>query len=565
MLPTIVRILCVIVFLAASGRLAHGAPTNPERLQYRWVYVRSRLADDAFVPIAQEVMQRAKKAGYNGVVLEDEGFHKLEQMNEQYFANAETVRATAEGLGLAIYPIVFNKGELELNPNLAEGLPVRKAHYLAGDSRARLVPSPDLRLINGNFERARTNRFEGWATQTAPGISTFNDDFVYHRDGRSLRMENFRAGEPKFGAVEISQPLTLVPYHQYRISLWVKTENLNPQARLEIEVHGLKEQTLLWPGHRLDPSQDWQPIFAVFNSLNNIKANLRISMLNANGGKIWLDDAAIEEAGLLNVLRREGCPLVVENAPVDEATKPTFFKENEDFQPVKDDELGDSAHTAPLIHLVPGSHIRDGENLYVSYYHAMNIEGSPAGLCLSCPETDALLKTTAEHVNALLQPKGFFLNLRDVRSANWCLLCTNRHLAPTALLGELLNRCEATLRKENPKARLFVWSDMFDPNQSAKDPYYLVAGGWKNSWKSLPKDMAVVNWNGLNPDSLSWFSRHDTDQILAGYLDGSPGDIQAWLAQAGNSSRVIGVMYTTWQNKYDALEAFGKADWGGKK
>ena len=52
------------------------------------------------------------------------------------------------------------------------------------------------------------------------------------------------------------------------------------------------------------------------------------------------------------------------------------------------------------------------------------------------------------------------------------------------------------LKEVNPKARIVVWSDMFDPNHNAVDKYYLVNGTLEESWEGLPQDVIIANWNG---------------------------------------------------------------------
>jgi hypothetical protein len=136
-----------------------------------------------------------------------------------------------------------------------------------------------------------------------------------------------------------------------------------------------------------------------------------------------------------------------------------------------------------------------------------------------------------------------------------------------------VNRIANTIKKVNPKAKLFNWSDMFDPYANAVDNYCMVNGTWAGSWKGIPKDLVMLNWNfQLQNDkrkkSLEWFAGLKHDQILAGYYDDPsalPGSIQSWLKEAGSTSRVVGVMYTTWESGYDSLGAFAKAAWGDSK
>ena len=107
---------------------------------------------------------------------------------------------------------------------------------------------------------------------------------------------------------------------------------------------------------------------------------------------------------------------------------------------------------------------------------------------------------------------------------------------------------------------------MFDPTHNAHGDYYLVNGSWSGSWEGLGKDLIVVNWNSgaKSAESLRFFAGRGNRQILAGYYDGKPDSIRAWLATAREAapSSLAGIMYTTWQGRYDDLEAFARAAWG---
>jgi hypothetical protein len=83
------------------------------------------------------------------------------------------------------------------------------------------------------------------------------------------------------------------------------------------------------------------------------------------------------------------------------------------------------------------------------------------------------------------------------------------------------------VRAVNPKAKLVVWSDMFDPHHNAVDRYYLVNGSLKGSWEGLPKDVAVANWNsGKAAASLKWFADRGHAQVIAGDYDGDLGNFR---------------------------------------
>jgi hypothetical protein len=126
-----------------------------------------------------------------------------------------------------------------------------------------------------------------------------------------------------------------------------------------------------------------------------------------------------------------------------------------------------------------------------------------------------------------------------------------------------------------PGTPLFIWNDMFDPHHNAKDNYYYVEGSLADSWKGLPPDIRIMNWNvdQLKP-SLTWFSGLDPKQpvahpqMIAGFYDKGNGGAEATreLKQAAGIPGIVGMMYTTYNDDYSQLQNFAaaaKAGWPG--
>ena len=91
----------------------------------------------------------------------------------------------------------------------------------------------------------------------------------------------------------------------------------------------------------------------------------------------------------------------------------------------------------------------------------------------------------------------------------------------------------------------------------------VVNGTLRESWRGLPKDVTIANWNGgKSAASLKWFADRGHGQIIAGYYDSDLSSFRRWHAAAKGVPRVTGFMYTTWQQKYEHLEAYGKAMMG---
>lgn len=106
---------------------------------------------------------------------------------------------------------------------------------------------------------------------------------------------------------------------------------------------------------------------------------------------------------------------------------------------------------------------------------------------------------------------------------------------------------------------------MFDPLHNAVDRYYAVNGSLEGSWKGLDKDVGIVNWHGgLEGKNCRFFADRGLKQILAGYYDSDAnGDaIARWRAQVADVPGIVGAMYTTWEDRYDAMDAWARRAWG---
>jgi hypothetical protein len=130
------------------------------------------------------------------------------------------------------------------------------------------------------------------------------------------------------------------------------------------------------------------------------------------------------------------------------------------------------------------------------------------------------------------------------------------------------------IRDVRPDAEIWVWSDMFDPMHNAVDHYYAVNGSLKGSWKGLDPGIGIVNWHGgLQGKNCQFFADLGLKQILSGYYDSDEdgSGIARWIANTDGSGRsasvpgIVGAMYTTWEDKYGAMDAWAQKAWGGAK
>ncbi len=565
---TLFRLACSTALVWLGAARPARADDLPPRYSERWFYASHNELVEQNVDRLVALIQRAGKSGYNGLLLADYKFNILERMPPHYFKNVARVRDAAAAAGIeiipAVFPIGYSAGLLAHDPNLAEGLPVEAAPFVVRARQAVLDAQPAAHIVNGDLEQARGDRFTGFSFQDDPGATSFADHEVVHHGKSSCRMQDI-GKHNRYGNCRLSQRVKVRPHACYRLSCWVKTRDLEPANGFRLLALSTDPgaRPLTFFEGRLDKTQDWKPLDVVFNSLDETEVQVYAGVWSGGSGTLWVDDIAIEELSLVNVLRREGCPLVV--AAADGGT---VYEEGRDYEPVRDPQLGqvpyagefDFGHDGAPIQLTAGSRIRDGAKLRVSWYHPVAVHGSQLMCCLTDPKVDALLRDQAQRVNALFEPKTFFMSHDEIRVANWCAACRARDQTPGQLLADQVRRSLDILRELNPRARVAVWSDMFDPNHNAVDHYYLVNGTLEGSWEGLPPDVLIANWNsGKAEASLRFFAERGHSQVIAGFYDGDLANFRKWDAASRGVRGVVGFMYTTWQNRYDLLESYGQA------
>ena len=557
------HIVLAILLLAVFCGVALGEPPTLD-LKYRWVYVQTNLLVDKNVREALAILERAAKADYNGVVLTDSKFTRWDTLPAKYQQNVNQVRQACRRLKLdcvaGVCPMGYSNDLLGRDVNLAEGLPVKDAPFVV--QGGKLLPADDsCRLANGDFEKHKGDKVSGWDWADTPGKITFVDTEVKHHGGASLRME--AAG----GNERIMQKLKVHPWRYYHVSLWVKTRDFAAASEARVQV--LAKGTAVSLNYHMPPiarTQDWKRIDVTFNSLEFDEVGLYLGCWGARGGTIWWDDVRLEPGGLVNLVRREGAPLAIAS----EDGK-TAYAEGKDVEPIKDPLMGNSPwpgaydawHAQPQVALAPGSSLKEGQRVLLSYYHTAIIYEDQVMCCMSEPKLYDIIDWQVAQVQKNLQPDGYFLGHDEIRVQGYDASCERAGKTPGEVLADNVKRCAGIVAKHDAGKPVFVWSDMFDPTHNAAKTgrYYLVKGDgpWYGSWKGLPKDVTVVNWHGFaqgRAQSLQHFADLGNRQILAGYYDADVARIDDWLADAAKVQGVVGVMYTTWRNDYDDLEKF---------
>lgn len=515
-----------------------------------WIYCPANFLVQEECQRVHKIMERAARAGYTHVMVTDAKFSRLSEVDKRYFPNIEQLKATAASLNLKLVPVCcpvgYSNDLLSLNPNMAEGLPVRESRYRVENNTATHIADPNVSLP------PLTERKQ-WGFIDSLFEVDGNDIVATAKDSQNAR---------------VMKPIKTQKFQQYHASVWIKTENLSTQV--EIKARSLSDKDTSYTYLNTRPTQDWTQHHVTFNSLDNEELNFYIGAWALESGKFWLRDAKIESTGAVNLVRRATAPIQVQwvsdQGKVD-------LNENADFEQWADPKLGvieyagqyEPWHTPPQIRLK--RKLPDDSQLLVSYFHTHIIHSEQVCGTIGDAIFESLLKQEASAIGKLFPGADYMMSHDEYRLMNWTKH-TIPGLRPNASPAELLTHnakvCFQAIQQEQPHARVLTWSDMFDPCHNAVDNYFLVNGSLKAT--QLPQQVVVVNWNfEKKAESLKHFESMGHHQIIAGYYDQryyNPHNdkIVDWLDTVVDQKlqHVDGVMYTTWHKNYDDLEDFAK-------
>ncbi len=512
-----VAALALLLLTAPAG----GAGPPPEL----WFYDSVNLLPDANVDAVETLWRRAAAAGYTHVLLTDSKFARFDLLGDgtpPYRAHVGRLQRLARELQLTVVPTVFPVGYssdlLAHDPNLAEGLPVRDVPFVVRDGVATPAPDPAATFAN----------------------VAFKDDAV-RLDGRTATVGDHA------GNARLAYRLTVPPFHAYHVSVDVRTQGVTPLPRVSVLGDGQELQASDTP---VRPTQDWTPVDVVFDTLGHSAVTVYFGVWGGGRGTLQWRNWQVEPAGPVNVLRRPGTPCVVGS-----------YVEGRDYEPVRDPRLGVDPYAGGYTpwHRPPKITFRrpppDGTRVDVSWYYPPVFTGGQVMACVSDPAVGRLLAADARQVRDLWAAPGYMMDVDEVRCLDWDPSCQGRHLDAGPVLAGSLRDCTALLAGSTP----YVWSDMVDPTHNAHADYYLVRGDLTRATDGLSKQTVVVNWNYDHRDaSLAFFAARGNRQVIAGYYDGDVDQVHQWLASADKVQGVVGVMYTTWANRYDDLERFAQ-------
>jgi len=521
------------------------------RLQCRWFFSFGYGWKREDVDKAKSLIGTAAAHGLNGIVLSSSGLDSISLWSEEDVRSLKEIAALCKEKQIELIPsglsVGYGGGALGHDPNFAAALPLlidltAKAGKCAPAAGGNL-------LKNGGLEEYKDGRFANYDFHDQPGQVTFVDAETKYEGKTSIRFENFTANQHGHG--RIMQRAKVRTGYSYRFSCMIKTDGLQPVSGVQLLV--LKEDvTVASTQPQLKPNQDWIEISLDFVNSAATELRLYAGIWGGKSGKFWLDDIKLYEyATLADIVRRDGTPLSLRSLDRD-----MTFVEGRDFEEVK------NKRDLQYITLKPNTSIKEGEKLELSCYKTPFV-GHPWGrqisLCMSNPALYEYWETEARRLYDILKYKKVLLSMDEIRNGGGCLLCRNRGVSMGEILGDCITRQHAIFEKIDPEIEVFVWSDMLDPNHNAHGNYYGVIGDFTGSWKHVPKDLVIACWYyDIRDKSLDFFSKEGFRTLGAAYYDADDlTNPREWLKSLKKTKDAVGIMYTSWEKKYDLLADFG--------
>lgn len=538
-----------------------------------WYYHHSFLADEAAVAKSKALIDKAAAAGYTGAVFWDTSFDFMgddfspiqnqDRMKEvMNYARKKHLKAVA-----ATGFVGWSNDLLSFNPNWAESSRIVGQQFSVDASGRKLT-------LNNSFPGLRNNSFE--AGKSAWDIG----------DHDVSTTPNGRGGSSAATIVDakansrLRQDIVLKPWRQYHLSLWFKTANFAGGPMVEV-LQGGSGKILFNAGLPANGNHEWTQIDYSFNSQDATAAQLYLGVWGGCRGLISFDDVVLEESAFVYVEHSAGAPFKL----YDPAHPDTVYRQGADYNQVLDPDMHAPTrpafhnvfHWPPMATLPAGTSLKPGQVVAADYYAVFPMTTSnQTSVCLTEPGFYKWLGQNAKAVKRVLpDDNGILLGYDELRQANSCYACRSRNMTAGQLLASSISKAHQIYQSTLPNAPIFVWNDMFDPYHNAHADFYYVEGDLTGSWKGLPAELSIMNWNLDHlTESLTWFSGRDPKQpvahhqMIAGFYDkgaGAPEAEKEW-KQAAGIPGITGIMYTTYADDYSQLQSFAqgaKAGWRG--
>jgi len=454
---------------------------------------------------------------------------------------------------------------LKFEPRAVEGTTINKRSFEVTDDKVQSpdIPGlPPLKTVNGGFEEGEGNQITGWF-QDPPGTGA-----VIEREGAYTGERCCRITQTEKGTMRVWQDIACPVFRPFEASCYLKTEDING-GYAYIEVYGIcgdgdLGELIGKDAAKIGGTQDWQHTVTRFatDKYSNVRVYLRIQEAK---GTAWFDDVLVTgyqaPNPLSNVIVTEASPVRVQSM-----TGVVTFKEGKDYQLTVPELKFPYGRGEPLgITLVPGSRIRNGFPVLVSYNYAP--EGSIT-CCPSEPLYQEFMRKAIHNAVNYLKPKYLHIGHDEPRLMCKDTRCRNRKLTSAELFVDDIKKMREYALEADPAIRIMMWDDAVNPYQNA--PMLKM----ETAAETIPKDVILCVW---------WYAESDVDrqieQSTQYFLDlgfditGSPWfnpkNAYQWaetLYRHGKDNpHALGNIYTSWAHDFEdpwgALQTTAEYTW----
>ena len=549
-------VVSLFVTLAASAALA-------TQFQDRWFFMQLNFSKDKHLEYARDAIATAGKSGYNGLALEC-GVEEWDLWDAARQARLEEVKRLCAEANIEIIPLVWSVGYgwmLPKHPDLMEGIRVRDVKCVVRGGRAEFAPS-------------------------TPG----------------LPLEPL-AGETNLCQSSYTYRATLLPFRLYRVTYRLKTEGLAPkisfrQTTLRADredwnrnwfQYGWRDRAMVrdsgWTTHELVLATD-----AVSHYGLRFEARRTGGTAPQDRGRMLLGGVRIEEIGPQQVMKYAEYPMTVTCATTGRACRPGA--DYLDFPDIADvrvspfdpgakrnsrrqvDDLVPWPNVSPFaapsdpslaLEIPEGSALKDGDELRVmTWVPGPNNLAFQRSACMANPDLKAYFNRTAATVKRALDPKKWFLSMDEVRHGGTCPRCEAYPGGLARLYADCICAERTAIRAQSPDAQIYMWSDMIDPVHNTMKDSVFCRGSTMGADQWIPRDIVIVCWWGEKRNiSMPFFASHGFRTMGAAYYDSDSLDSSRnWLDTCRGTPECRGIMYTTWEIKYELLGDFGRLCFG---
>jgi hypothetical protein len=219
------------------------------------------------------------------------------------------------------------------------------------------------------------------------------------------------------------------------------------------------------------------------------------------------------------------------------------------------------------IRRLTGGWIPDGATVSVSYDYVSRVNSEHCSYCPSEPLVEAVTTQAMRDTVRYLKPRNVHIGHDEPAQMNTDSRCLRRRLSNVQLLAEDVKRLNDAAHAVDPTVRLMMWADAANPYHNG---FRFPDDPTANAMQLLPKDVIQCVWFygpdqplKQGTDSLRYFGVNGFSTTGSPWFDEACGVrwAQACLASRQRGEDCLGVLYTSWGGRWEALAKCAESAW----